>query len=338
MEVKNYNQLCELLQIEKKSGNTKISQLNELNQYIDYTKKGHKFMINKVYDIPKIDISTNSLYINIINKLIVDLMAQEYKKGKRILIITNNKIAEYCNMFNSKYLEFKYNQTDLSDELLIPIDNIEEFYNLTSDKFNKAIKNTLKTLEDRKIIFWSKIRIICYESISEDKIYNRYATDTEITIIDNIDKETMLSLGCESMQEILKYGKYKEYRRKSISAINKYFRDNEIMSYGYVIINEYDAHKLLFSEYILREKKIADKYLIDNRVELKKLLNQTIIERNIVGYEKRYNKAIEECNDTDMLIQLDIEGKDYKVKLLQMRTDENYSEYGKTLVEYTIKE
>ncbi len=52
MIIKNYKELCKLLEIPIKTGNTKIKQEKELSEYIEYHKEGHKFIIDKIRDKP----------------------------------------------------------------------------------------------------------------------------------------------------------------------------------------------------------------------------------------------------------------------------------------------
>lgn len=52
-EFANYRRLCEFLGEKIKSGSSKISQIKEWNRYFTYTKKGNKFIIIDIYNIPK---------------------------------------------------------------------------------------------------------------------------------------------------------------------------------------------------------------------------------------------------------------------------------------------
>lgn len=52
MVIKNYKELCKLLEIEEKGGSSKKAQMKELNRYCKFIKKGYKFKITKIYDEP----------------------------------------------------------------------------------------------------------------------------------------------------------------------------------------------------------------------------------------------------------------------------------------------
>lgn len=51
--IKNYKELCRLLDWEIESGNSKKSQLKELDRYYTYYKEGQKFIIDEVFQEPK---------------------------------------------------------------------------------------------------------------------------------------------------------------------------------------------------------------------------------------------------------------------------------------------
>jgi len=49
MIIPNYRKLCELLNLKVASGNSKMSQLKELERYFKYRKEGNKFIIEEIY-------------------------------------------------------------------------------------------------------------------------------------------------------------------------------------------------------------------------------------------------------------------------------------------------
>ncbi len=60
--IKNYKELCELLEIEaKKSGsNSHKAQQKEFNRYFEFEKQGHKYIIKNIHDKPKDKIDNRS--------------------------------------------------------------------------------------------------------------------------------------------------------------------------------------------------------------------------------------------------------------------------------------
>lgn len=53
MEIKNYKELCSLLDEKQKTGEAKQIQLGNWQRYFSYSKQGHKFIIEEIFDIPK---------------------------------------------------------------------------------------------------------------------------------------------------------------------------------------------------------------------------------------------------------------------------------------------
>lgn len=55
--INSYSELCRLLNIKKKSGNSKILQLWDLKRYFDYYKENNKFIIKQIYKQPYKELS-----------------------------------------------------------------------------------------------------------------------------------------------------------------------------------------------------------------------------------------------------------------------------------------
>lgn len=53
LEIKNYKELCSLLNEKQKTGESKQIQLSNWQCYFSYSKRGHKFIIEEIFDIPK---------------------------------------------------------------------------------------------------------------------------------------------------------------------------------------------------------------------------------------------------------------------------------------------
>ena len=50
---KNYKELCKAMNWEEKAGNSRVSQLKELESLCSYHKEGNKFVIEEIYDKPR---------------------------------------------------------------------------------------------------------------------------------------------------------------------------------------------------------------------------------------------------------------------------------------------
>lgn len=50
---KNYVELCEVLNMEKKGGKAKILQINKLERYCDFRRETHQYIITKIHENPE---------------------------------------------------------------------------------------------------------------------------------------------------------------------------------------------------------------------------------------------------------------------------------------------
>lgn len=87
--VKNYKELCKLLDIKEASGESKVSQFRELDTVVAYHKEGHKIVIDEIYDKPKPKkdgrvTSSYSIYYENFK------VPKENQKGKRVYSIRLN--------------------------------------------------------------------------------------------------------------------------------------------------------------------------------------------------------------------------------------------------------
>lgn len=79
--VKNYKELCLLLDEAIKSGKSKKLQLDDWLRYFEYTREGNKYIIEKIHKeiLPKEDArenGNNSRYQEDISILLLDLLSQ----------------------------------------------------------------------------------------------------------------------------------------------------------------------------------------------------------------------------------------------------------------------
>ena len=85
MKIKNYKQLCELIEEETKSGKSKKAQLKEIERHIKLEKQGHAFTIKEVYASPQP--KQNHKYKQFDNFLIPEI--QWKSKGVYIIQLEN---------------------------------------------------------------------------------------------------------------------------------------------------------------------------------------------------------------------------------------------------------
>lgn len=191
-ELKNYKHLCEILEIEPLVGDSKKSQLKDLERYCKYHNQGHKFIIDDIYKTPlsKIENRGKSIgsrgnnkteYIENIEKLILHILVQNILEGddKKVgeIFLSKNKLLKLLNMTNKNYGFCKSRTEKLSMFTDISLEEVNDFFECTDSTIVRSLETALNQLRNRSLIFWSKAMTIC-ELVNEvnnnDKIINEF--------------------------------------------------------------------------------------------------------------------------------------------------------------------
>jgi len=326
-EIKNYKELCTILGEPIASGNSKISQLERFERYFEYHKEGNKFIIDNVYEEPLYNIDKKIVYTHLIQQLVLNNLAKEYKEGNRTVILSSSKLFETLAMVNGNYNEGKLYKNKLANELCIDVECINDFYSITNKKLKKTLDTALNSLRNKIIIDYEMITMM---NISNGKnmFYNRHMTDEEFEYYNCISK--MIAEEMEpnnSLQNILLSGRWNEYSNKVI--------DKMSIQTGLDIRFIYKAYKIVFNEYVVKELNKINEYILENEHEIKKMLNSEIVNGYKNSYTDRYWKWLDKYLGYD---ELDIIGmRSEKYKELEMKTGRYYADNGCLLVDYTIK-
>lgn len=160
MIIKNYKELCAILNEETKTGKAKQLQLKNWKRYFDWEKDGQKFIIVDIYDtpLPKEDLrrkGNNSIYKNYIELILLQYLSKQegYRKT-----FTKRNWLELLGMINSKYgkePKMKLKQLDycINDQ------EITLFYIRSNKKLERVLHDALSNLQREKLI------IVEYETI-----------------------------------------------------------------------------------------------------------------------------------------------------------------------------
>ncbi|BAO04944.1 phage-related protein [Clostridium botulinum B str. Osaka05] len=125
--IRNYKELCKILEIKITGGYSKKAQFKELSCYCKYTKEGHKFIIQEIYKTPKKKIDNR--YNNHSNRIYYDAFKPNEENGEKTgvyCIIRNNNIyiGSTVRSFRDRFQEHNMPSR---------IDNKETFQILNND-------------------------------------------------------------------------------------------------------------------------------------------------------------------------------------------------------------
>lgn len=349
---KNYKELCEAVNEKIRTGKSKQLQLKDWERHFTYDRDKYKFIITKIYDTPmtKEDgrkLSKNTVpYMNEMEMLILDLLAQSENGGA--ISLSKNKLLHSLKIINDNYKFYNRKRLKLSEITNINISNIDEFYTTTSDSFKSQLETALRRLANQSLIFWSYSVTVCHaipeveytengevkmkkKTIINDngdyeielqvsevkgKLDFREATNKEIKIILGIERDLLDQYKCNSISEVFKKGKIKEFYNK---VNDELFERLNILYY-------YNSYKIIFNSDNVK-KKLSDLVLNETKKELTQTeLNIKVRDRIEQNANDRHSKAT---------FQLAL-GDNLQGKAL-MRSEDDYIDNTKQLNEILIK-
>lgn len=312
--IKNYKELCTLLEIKPAGGNTKIAQLKELSLYTDYHKEGNKIIIDKIKEVDKeqillFEFSNSSKYIKSLSNIILTYLYKEPEKMKEIPLI---KLLGILGVTNNNYISCNSYRKEMSQFYDIQLASIYYFYDTTRKEFKRIIERCLNNLQNRSILFWNK----CIMIIDNNNNLHK-ADDEEKQEILNIQKQVLEELEVGSLREVLESKKLRnKFNDRIYSLLNfKYF-------FAYDIV--------------IGDKAIKIEY--ENLLKNKEELNENILTRVIKIFSS--DKYIKNNNDYKLLIDLliDLEEEDNTIKeTLSEKRLSNLENYSKNKEEKEIE-
>ena len=260
MIIKNYKELCNILDEKIKTSNSKKAQFKEFDRYFKYHKEGQKFIIDKIYDkpLPKLEDKSlnNSKYIKEIEYILVDYLYHNVKQGQTIQLSTSSLI-QILAMANKTYAVGCYKKYELAEILNMEISAIILFYNTSRSEFHKIIDRALKNLQNRAVLNVNT----CYMIVEkEDKIYKkRMASTDESQLIIDTQKEVLEYMGFNSFRDLFLAGgrKYKEYNK----LLNK-----ELPKEWHFTYKAYDLCVGVKAVAIERKNLLKEKEILNNKL------------------------------------------------------------------------
>ena len=263
--IKNYKELCSLINEKPKTSDSKNAQLKELKRFINYHNEGHKFIIDEIYEIPqkKNDKRTNGLYIDDIQAMIINLLLNS-KENK--VLLSYGKLFKATNITNRNYIEGRNNIDKLSELTEVSKEVCYDFYNYTQTSLKQKLESALKGLERESLINFQKSYIIA-KIVVEHNIFgepwvvdgklkthveHKMADERERIIILYCEQEALKELNANNKQEVYIKGKWKKFKK----IVQQKLKENGNIAYyyeGYSIVFNQD-----YIDYYLNKNELLD--------------------------------------------------------------------------------
>ncbi len=287
MVIKNYKELCKILNEEAKTGKAKQLQLKNWKRYFDWEKDGQKFIIVDIYDtpLPKEDLrrkGNNSIYKNYIELILLQYLSKQegYRKT-----FTKRNWLELLGMINSKYgkePKMKLKQLDycINDQ------EITLFYIRSNKKLERVLHDALSNLQREKLIIVEYETVIV--SVDERGKEHRF-------IANDYQKKKILQTERYILKNVMQYKNmfYVYIKNKSNEYYNKV---NEKLHELYGWKYYYKQIKIIYDQ-----PNIVDAIPSKEVMLQKEILNSKIIEflndnaKNVYEKkEKEYEDALDE--------------------------------------------
>ncbi|BDU82075.1 hypothetical protein SNUCP2_17440 [Clostridium perfringens A] len=301
--IKNYKELCSLLEIKVMSGKSKKIQLEDLERFCEYHKEGNKFVIDEIFEtpLPKVDgriNGNNNVYVEEIGDILVEYISNNKKADNKVLL-SFSKLINILGLVNNTYTVGNYRKKELSDILKIELSAIHYFYNTSRCEFKKIIKRALNNLQKRSVIKYEEKWQIC-ENIKVDgetRDSYRLATENEISMILNAQKRSLKEMELKDLTALFLAGsgKYREFNKKVNDKLpnswNYYYSVYEII-YGSAAVDiemEYIEEKRVSLNNKSKDK-MSKVFGIDEEESNEKRLTEVLID--LIKYDLKLDEQI----------------------------------------------
>jgi len=237
-----YKQLCEVLNLEYKTGKAKVLQLKQIKQYVDLIQENRKIFIKKVYQ------NDNELQIiehhgkfttYIENFLISSLYYIKKQENIDSIFLTNRDILESTYMVNNDYFKgkncpylfidtfaLKMNQNDIPNETYLfnkILDESDIFFSSSYRLLKRVIYDSLTSMEKKSLIQKNKSFRLYKNTTNQDgKFISEYkdCDDKDIGRVLNVQHKTIRQFN--ELAEVDENDK-KKYFLKDIRNVNMLF-------------------------------------------------------------------------------------------------------------------
>ncbi len=195
-----YKELCEALNLERKTGSSKIYQLQRLQSQYEILKNGTYYTVLREYtDQEKSIIDLKGMYQKSIEAILSDVLS---KQKENLLVVSTGQLMQMCALVNQDYMYCKYNPIYASLILDTDLDVFENYLNTTYSMLGNLIKRVLEQLAKKDIIFYRKsFRIYKKENNYTIPLDIEPESKDEEKILE-IEQRIIKELGCRNLRDV----------------------------------------------------------------------------------------------------------------------------------------
>lgn len=288
--IKNYKEMCNLLGENILGGCSKKAQLKEWERYFDFGRKGQKFIIEKIYDIPKpVTLRENAVYVKAIELL---LMYELSKKPGNCCRYTKTNLFRLLGMINDSYAE---NKKYIVSNKLKEYKNweVRHFYGRTNQKLSEILFSALNSMKRRCLIEYSEQNIIVERTDDNELIY-KIASPSETELILQAKKNVLAEMGYTKIPFI----KFDEFYEKVNEKLKELYDWNCVYREYEIIYNR----EFMKNDIVVVEKEIKDE-LREKQIKLNCDIISAINKQADKLFEKNRNNFLKSSFENDSLFE-----------------------------------
>ncbi len=329
--VKNYREMCLLLNEQENAGNSKKSQIKRWKRFFAFKREGQKFIVTKVYDNPLKPIivrrNKKGVYFHYIKPLLLRLLAEnEYgliNTSKKMLYdnlgMINVNYTKYSpkldfgddrkNVYNDNILALLIDDIKRFAGITVDRENIDYFYSVTEKKLNSILNSSIKSMQ-------AKLLITCLNNYIIYKNGEEFSADNEqATIINEVHDIVLENMGMKNIRNVIIEDRIKEfYRRVNAMTKDKYEWQAVVSNLIIVSLSNIAA--------------ISDKERDSYRKELNRVV-MNYFEQDILAKKEKYGNG--EWGTANPMRD---NTNPKKVKIIQR---ENFIDVQRCLLDYLVK-
>lgn len=301
--IKNYKELCNILEVKISNGNSKIKQIKEMDHYFKYRKEGNKYIIEEIYINPTISINElkQGKYIKQLSNIILEYLYNSNELDQVPLF----KLLNILGVTNINYENVNKYRKEYSQIAEIHLASIYYFYSNTKMEFKRIIESCLNNLKKRRILNWNTCVMIIDNNTNKiykgDKETEKLIIDTEYIALKELNKSNMFEL----MKDKKALKQFNELVRLETGGLNYYYAYD--LTVGNIALKcEYET--------IQKEKEELNNLIIGK-------LDNTFNSNRFINFKADYDILI------DSLINLN--NNNDLLPLLEQKREENKNKYGK---------
>lgn len=304
MRIRNYQDLCILIEEKICTGKSKQLQVQKWEQYFRYHRDGNTFIIDEIYKKPlpppPRKLRSDNIYTELIEIIMIDKLLSEH--SIKIRKVELYRLLGFCNdnYANTNLKDFKNIMQQFQDNgitgRLMTVDEAQscymDFSNFARNKFNDILMSALESMQRRNLIIYRKTFLIVEE------VYGKHITrdankEEECEILELISGFLKNNPQYYHINTYMIYAYYAE--------LNKWIRKNKkdwFAAYPVMCItindNQDDISRV--------NKQLYRGFTNDTRIGEKKLeLNRIIIER----FNKHFSDEFKKAKNNNRVLQED---------------------------------